>query len=322
MKSLKILSLMFLLASFLTSKADEYPWEKYGFNFKVVTLSNGKYQEFHDLKDVVEIGSVLFNTQTNKIIGFVEKDTLLFEGDMSPHLVSRWVSPDPLTEEYSSWSPYNYVLNNPIKFIDPDGKEPIKPQAGTARGFVNTINTTGTKLGLKTGGSAHSAMMALGKTEWTLNNPRPMPANTGRINTFKDKYIYTEKGGWVDMAHFMFYAGKAYQYKTAGKENPIGEAVQDGYKQEMSDRLFAKHSAYSYEDLPSDKFGAEFAVDFFDPKSDLTFGEQLMNYLNNELGATNPENAPNYNSLPEVDPEDKPSRTNNTTIPLYTEDNP
>jgi len=121
MKTTKILAIVFLLASFLTSKADEYPWEKYGFKFKVVTLSNGKYQEFHDLKDVVEIGSVLFNTQTNEIVGFVEKDTLFFEGDMSPHLVSRWISPDPLSEEYSSWSPYNYALNNPIRFIDPNG---------------------------------------------------------------------------------------------------------------------------------------------------------------------------------------------------------
>ncbi len=37
--------------------------------------------------------------------------------------VARWLSLDPLAAEYPSLSPYDFVANNPIKFIDPDGKK-------------------------------------------------------------------------------------------------------------------------------------------------------------------------------------------------------
>ncbi|MEM6817001.1 MAG: RHS repeat-associated core domain-containing protein [Bacteroidota bacterium] len=36
--------------------------------------------------------------------------------------LGRWMSPDPLAHEYMSFSLYNFVLNNPINAIDPDGK--------------------------------------------------------------------------------------------------------------------------------------------------------------------------------------------------------
>ena len=39
--------------------------------------------------------------------------------------VSRWLGVDPLSEKYLSWSPYVYVKNNPVKFIDPNGKDII-----------------------------------------------------------------------------------------------------------------------------------------------------------------------------------------------------
>ena len=36
-----------------------------------------------------------------------------------------WTSVDPLAEKYPWFSPYVYCMNNPVKFIDPDGRDGI-----------------------------------------------------------------------------------------------------------------------------------------------------------------------------------------------------
>jgi RHS repeat-associated protein len=40
-------------------------------------------------------------------------------------VLGRWNAIDPLSDKYASWSPYQYVMNNPMKFIDPDGQETV-----------------------------------------------------------------------------------------------------------------------------------------------------------------------------------------------------
>lgn len=98
------------------------PFAKYGVYPKIATLSKGKYLEFHDMDSVVSIGSVRFNRKTKSITEFREID--LSDPDAQPYLdtAGRWISPDPLSEEFPSWSPYNIGYNNPISNIDPDGR--------------------------------------------------------------------------------------------------------------------------------------------------------------------------------------------------------
>jgi RHS repeat-associated protein len=36
--------------------------------------------------------------------------------------LGRWGQVDPLAEEYKPWSPFVYTMNNPIRYVDPDGR--------------------------------------------------------------------------------------------------------------------------------------------------------------------------------------------------------
>ena len=38
--------------------------------------------------------------------------------------LGRWMNIDPLADSFYDWSPYNFVYNNPLKFVDPTGMGP------------------------------------------------------------------------------------------------------------------------------------------------------------------------------------------------------
>ncbi|MCU0391489.1 MAG: hypothetical protein MUE81_10255 [Thermoflexibacter sp.] len=128
MKKSPLFLFLFLSVAVFAQKKDsvqlkrtvfEAPKEIAGFKVRYATLSKGRYQEFFSNDTIQQIGSVLFNRVTGEVVGEVVKDSLYFPADV----VSRWWSVDPLAEKYPELSPYVFVANNPIKYIDPDGRD-------------------------------------------------------------------------------------------------------------------------------------------------------------------------------------------------------
>ncbi|MFM7017598.1 JAB-like toxin 1 domain-containing protein [Flavobacterium sp.] len=101
------------------------PFVKYGCKAPVATLSKGKYLEVHDLDSIVIIGTTRWHVYKKIIVGEIMIDSLNLDAQPTGDVPGMWMSPDPLSEEYPSWNPYNYCFNNPVHFVDPDGRKAI-----------------------------------------------------------------------------------------------------------------------------------------------------------------------------------------------------
>jgi RHS repeat-associated protein len=303
--------------------------------------------------------------------------------------LARWTAADPLlseaaidagdpwiaTEPPESYAGrigdqvnlYEYASGRPIVLIDNTGRSPTKPLTSTAerwkQAFERKPMIRGKEYdrgGTTRGADAERTLWGYGETEGIAISQKPVGKTKWMWTRDRDRnpegdsarYIYTKKGGWIDMAHFLFYAGRArihlaerrYEQKklseslvvrvlnylmgeeTADQKSARIErsaralagqdAITEGAEQEFSEEFQQDYStAYTYEDLPSDRFGADFGANYFDPNSSKTLAEQVDEYLK-RLGAIDPSAAPNWSDVPQNADPNPPQ--NKTIEPMYT----
>jgi hypothetical protein len=85
------------------------------------SVSWGLFDENFTEKPAERIGNTIFNTKTKKITSFAKDQNLYNNYNFDP-VVFAW-NIDPLYKKYPEISPYAFCANNPIYYVDLDGRE-------------------------------------------------------------------------------------------------------------------------------------------------------------------------------------------------------
>ena len=145
--------------------------------------------------------------------------------------VGRFATVDPMAEKYYSMSPYVYCANNPMKFVDSDGKQLIIPPTFFGMnppilGTSNPIIATGRNIGML--GTSDKIVKALPKEEHHII-PRSLKGNDV-IKTAKEGGFKLEgKGNKISVDKFSKATGEGQHAKHPNYTRQIEQNLKEAF---------------------------------------------------------------------------------------------
>jgi hypothetical protein len=111
---------------------------------RYASLSWGLFHEQIETKPIERYGRTIYNTHQKKIAGFAVEENIYNNYTFDP-VVFAW-NIDPMAHKYPHASPYNFVENNPLSRIDPDGADWILATGNKIYWYGGKVGDTKVKL--------------------------------------------------------------------------------------------------------------------------------------------------------------------------------